>query len=259
MDWADEGESPRAGRSSSGEGWREARGDLRGQRRGLDDRLEGWVSRGRDLVDGVSGARPGTRTPGRGGERAGGGGRGPLDGVGRWVEGKLDWLLDDREDWPEPWQEGDRARGGSGEHPERRPPSGGEFRVEASPPARRSRPPLEAISRRGASPAVRSRQPSAPRATPASPDSEGTEARAAGSGASPRPNPTNEPGPTGGPTTGSRSTPSGQPDWPEDDTFTVPRWVRQESSPPRPVDPLAPAPAPIAPPARPLPRSTRRR
>ncbi|MEY4806376.1 MAG: hypothetical protein RLZZ206_765, partial [Cyanobacteriota bacterium] len=30
----------------------------------LDQRLDRWVSRGRELVDGVAGARPGSRTPG---------------------------------------------------------------------------------------------------------------------------------------------------------------------------------------------------
>jgi hypothetical protein len=106
----------------SGEGWREGRGEGRPGRRALDDRLEQWVSRGRELVDGVSGTRPGTRGAGRGA-----GGR--LDGLGRWVEGKLDWLLDDRDDWREPWET---------------------ERPAADPaPASRPRAPLEAISRRG--------------------------------------------------------------------------------------------------------------
>jgi hypothetical protein len=125
MDWAD---GDGSGADAPG-----ASGEFRPGRRALDDRLETWVSRGRELVDGVSGTRPGTRPPGRGG-----GGR--LDGLGRWVEGKLDWLLDDREDWREPWQEADR-----------------------SAPVRRSRAPLEAISRRQPpSPEAASPAPSPP-------------------------------------------------------------------------------------------------
>ncbi len=59
------------------------------------DRL---VSAGRQLVDGVSGARPGSRTASRGEGRR-------LAGLGRWVENKLDWILEDEDDWREPWQE----------------------------------------------------------------------------------------------------------------------------------------------------------
>lgn len=138
MDWA-EGEDRLAARISGGES--------RSTRRALDDRLGTWVNRGRELVDGVSGARPGSRVPNRGVER-GSGGRGGLEGLGRWVEGRLDWLLDDREDWREPWQEGDR------------PPT---RRWEDAPPASgRSRAPLEAISRRGSG----ARAPEPPPATP---------------------------------------------------------------------------------------------
>lgn len=201
------------------------------------------MSRGRELVDGVSGARPGSRPQGRGGERPGVGGRGALDGVGRWVEGKLDWLLDDRDDWQEPWQEAERPvarRGGSAERGERWQPAVGEPREEASLSSpRRSRAPLEAISRRGASPAERPRrQPfaAAPSAAPPWPEPDGGEERV---------------------TTNPSATTSQ--DWPEEESFTVPRWRRQESPPSKPVDPLAPAAVPDPPTGRPLPRSTRRR
>jgi hypothetical protein len=136
MDWDEVDESSSSERGPARERWRDSRADLRPGRKGLEERLEGWVSRGRDLVDGVSGARPGTRPPARSAERPGAGGRGGFDGLGRWVEGRLDWLLDDRDDWREPWQEAPRA---PAEDPD----------PEPSPP-RRSRPPLEAISRRRA-------------------------------------------------------------------------------------------------------------
>jgi len=83
--------------------------------RGLDQRMDQWVSAGRQFVDGVSGARPG-------GRRSSSGLR--LDQVGRWVEDKIDWLLEDDDGWRESWEE------------------------PASPPQSR-RQPLDAISRRG--------------------------------------------------------------------------------------------------------------
>ena len=90
--------------------------------RGLDQRMDQWVSTGRQLVDGVSGARPG-------GRRSSSGLR--LDQVGRWVEDKIDWLLEDDDGWRESWEE------------------------PSAPQSRRQ--PLDAISRRG-----RSARPSAP-------------------------------------------------------------------------------------------------
>ncbi|WP_411868700.1 hypothetical protein [Vulcanococcus limneticus] len=66
-------------------------------------RLDQWMSAGRQLVDGVAGARPGSRPGGRPAEgRAGG--RPSLEGLGRWVETRLDWLLEDDDDWREPWE-----------------------------------------------------------------------------------------------------------------------------------------------------------
>jgi hypothetical protein len=210
MDWDDEvGRAP-AERSTARDTWREPRGDLRSSRKGLEDRLESLVSRGRELVDGVSGTRPGTRASGRGSERSGAGGRSSLDGLGRWVEGRLDWLLDDRDDWREPWQEADR------------PPA--ERWDGAAPPPRSSRPPLEAISRRGLPP----RENPAAIPPPA-------KAAAPGGGAD-----------------------AARQEWPQEDTFSVPRWRREEPAPKRPLNPLADPPPPSVP-GRPLPRSTRRR
>ncbi|MEB3322439.1 MAG: RNA helicase [Synechococcaceae cyanobacterium] len=94
----------------------------------LEERLDRWVSRGRRLVDGVSGTRPGSRAPARPGERRGAGRGGP-GGLGRWMEDRLDWLLEDGDDWREPWEE---------------PAPDAAERVPARP-----RRPLEAISRRG--------------------------------------------------------------------------------------------------------------
>jgi len=85
--------------------------------RGLDQRMDQWVSAGRQFVDGVSGARPG-------GRRSSSGLR--LDQVGRWVEDKIDWLLEDDDGWRESWE-------------------------EPAPPTQSRRQPLDAISRRGRS------------------------------------------------------------------------------------------------------------
>lgn len=94
--------------------------------------LDRLVSAGRQLVDGVSGARPGSRSGNRGEGRrpAGPAGMPRLDGLGRWVENKLDWILEDEDDWREPWQE---------------------TRPEPSSQARPRRR-LDAISRRSAAP-----------------------------------------------------------------------------------------------------------
>jgi hypothetical protein len=208
MDWVDGVGGAPEGRGMGGgevagpssEGWREGRGEGRPGRRPLDDRLEQWVSRGRELVDGVSGTRPGTRPAGRGA-----GGR--LDGLGRWVEGKLDWLLDDRDDWREPWET---------ERPA----------IPSDPaPTIRPRAPLEAISRRGVlrSPSPTGRSPIGPAST--GPASNGPASTAPAADA---------------PSPASR-------DWPEEDVFTVSRWRRQEPAAPPPVDPLAPPAPPPAP------------
>ena len=154
-------------------------------RRGPDPLEQGFdrlVSAGRQLVDGVSGARPGSRTASRGAQPGGEDRRPGLDRLGRWVEDKLDWILDEDEDWREPWQE-----------PAPRPQPAG-------------RRPLEAISRRG--------RP------------------AEGGGA--------------------------QEDWPDDASFSIPRWQRQPANPqPLAVEvPEDPQPSGTG---RPLPRSTRRR
>jgi hypothetical protein len=85
--------------------------------------LDRLVSAGRQLVDGVSGARPGSRSANRGEGRR-------LAGLGRWVENKLDWILEDEDDWREPWQEA-RPEPSSQARPRRR---------------------LDAISRRSAEP-----------------------------------------------------------------------------------------------------------
>ena len=153
-------------------------------RRGPDPLEQGFdrlVSAGRQLVDGVSGARPGSRTAPRGAQPGGEDRRPGLDRLGRWVEDKLDWILDEDEDWREPWQE-----------PAQRPEPAG-------------RRPLEAISRRG---------------------------RPAEGGAA-------------------------QEDWPDDASFSIPRWQRQPAV-PQPLAVEVPDPQPSAT-GRPLPRSTRRR
>ncbi len=88
-----------------------------------DRRLDQWIETGRQLVDGVAGTRPGRRSAG--------GARPAMDfeKVGRWVGDRIDWLMDEEEDWRDPVE----------------PP----LRAEATAKARSSRKrPLDAISRR---------------------------------------------------------------------------------------------------------------
>ncbi len=77
--------------------------DLRSRRsrEPLDRRLDQWIETGRQFVDGVSGTRPGKRKLGNSSRLYGD----RLDKVGRWVGDKLDWLLEDEEDWLEPWEQ----------------------------------------------------------------------------------------------------------------------------------------------------------
>jgi hypothetical protein len=101
----------------------------------LDQRVDRWVTAGRQFVEGVAGSRPGGRPGPRAGDRR------PqlrprMDEFGRWVEGRLDWLLDDGDDWREPWQEPERS---TPETPPQQPTA----------PGRPRRQGLEAVSRRG--------------------------------------------------------------------------------------------------------------
>ncbi|MFM7636069.1 MAG: hypothetical protein ACKO7Z_10960 [Cyanobacteriota bacterium] len=173
----------------------------------LEQGLDRLVSAGKQLVDGVAGARLGSRPAGsrplpRGGTRRGGS-RLRLDELGRWVEDKLDWILDDEDEWREPWQDQVNPAAAAAGQPLPR------------------RQPLEAISRR----------------------------------TSPRP---------AAPTSPAALASSG--DWPDDASFSVPRWQRpaQPQRPPgRPgeaiASPEAPPPSENRPDGRPLPRSSRRR
>jgi len=200
----------------------------------LEQRLDRWVHRGRQLVDGVSGARPGSRQAAPGANRPGGRAAG-IDGLGRWMENRFDWLLDDGEDWREPWQEADGPRRGrldAGGPPAaaRREPAG-----DGDSPLPRRR--LEAISLRGrdrlaANPGARRGQPSAvPPGDPAFLDERDPPSR-----------------PTGAESEG----------WPQDDVFKLERWQRPARQRSAPVgDPAPPDQDSVS--GRPLPRSTRRR
>ena len=112
----------------------------------LEQRLDQWMTAGRQLVDGVAGTRPGSRGDGRSDGRSGGGLR--LNQVGRWVETKLDWLLEDDDGWRESWEEPERSRRQSEPRqseplrPSSRPP------LDGAVPTRPRRQPLQALSRR---------------------------------------------------------------------------------------------------------------
>jgi len=226
------------------------------------------VSRGRELVDGVSGARPG----GRGPAGAAAGGFNPA-GLGRWVEERLDWLLDDDSDehWREPWQEaaprqGARARGQAWDSAEARRPdpdwrSAERRRPQAGPEAAGSEP-AAPLSHPVQAPPGQER-PRDRGGAPAAPASRrGLEAvsRRQGQPAAPEER---------APAAGEQNA------WPDEASFSLNRWQRPQ--PQRGPDPLQRASSqdasrPVAEPdpapqiggsqpgaRRPLPRSTRRR
>jgi len=107
----------------------------------LEQGLDRLVSAGRQLVDGVAGARPGSRPAARGAARRSGS-LPRLEGLGRWVEDKLDRILDDEDDWREPWQEPQPES--RQEAPQQQ--ATGRRHADAMPEPRRR--PLDAISRR---------------------------------------------------------------------------------------------------------------
>ncbi|MEO1002396.1 MAG: hypothetical protein AAFX65_04710 [Cyanobacteria bacterium J06638_7] len=209
---------------------------------GLEQGLDRLVSAGRQLVGGVSGTRPGSRSSQRSARPASRSAAPRLGELGRWVEDKLDWILEDEDDWREPWQDPrprrsapsrlqPRAEGQIESRPEPRDQPLRQARPPADPapepPAAARRRPLQAISRRAARP--RSFEPppaGAPQSTGAPPQSE---------------------------------------DWPDDTSFSRPRWQRPLSDPARAPDLSADAARSAAAAARqseacrPLPRSSRRR
>jgi len=189
---------------------------------GLEQRFDRWVETGRQLVDGVAGARPGSRGVARGQSRRPGPRLNPGE-LGRWVEGKLDWLLDEEgdDDWREPWQSqrsDDRAsidRPSMDRQPTGRQPS------DRQPFGRRR--PLDAISRRG---------------------------RSVGRAVEPRPLTPELP---------QEAQLTG--DWPDDEAFSVTRWQRQPGPAPE-AQGRQSFDRDLEPPTsggRPLPRSTRSR
>lgn len=226
----------------------------------LDQRLDRWLDRGRALVDGVSGARPGSRAamPSRQGRttEGGAGWRSELQGLGRWVENRLDWLLEDEDDWREPWQTPAEDRMAPPPPPAGRSPlgadgaptqavrsrQGGPLAPEAAP--RAGRRGLEAISRRGRGSAGRQAGPSSPGAlsgdgrrgeTPARADADrpsagagagGSGARAFAAGAGGRA------AAAGVPATPLAPAAGGEPEaWPDDELFSVTRWRRPDGPP----------------------------
>ena len=202
-------------------------------RRGGPDRLEQGIDRlmsaGRQLVDGVSGARPGSRPPARGeGRTAGSLPR--LEGLGRWVENKLDWILEDEDDWREPWQEprpAGRPEFRQEARPEARSEARPEARLEAWPEAsQEARPELRSNGR----PEFRSESRSesrlqsrldASRDFAASSTSFGPSAWATAP-------PSQRRGRRPLEAISRRGGAAADQDWPDDDSFLVPRWQRPE-------------------------------
>ncbi len=68
----------------------------------LDRRVDKWIETGRQFVDGVAGTRPGSKRRYANQTRISGS---RLDNLGRWVGDKLDWFLEDEDEWLEPWEQ----------------------------------------------------------------------------------------------------------------------------------------------------------
>ena len=198
----------------------------------LDRRLDQWLETGRQLVDGVAGTRPGSRSSaGRGGSRST---ATSLDAVGRWVGDKIDWLLDEEDDWGGSW---DSPRSSQAMRPRESMRTQFSSPQDASvsrPAVKSAKRPLEAISRR--QPLLI--RPAEPQQRPLVPPLE----------ASPTP----------------VDVPVDDEGWPDDDSFRLDRWQRTpESIKPQPTSARGSV-APASPPQpsggrRPLPRSSRRR
>ena len=199
----------------------------------LDRRLDQWLETGRQLVDGVSGARPGRRSGA--GARTGRSASASLDAVGRWMGDKIDWLLDEEDDWREPW-DGEAARPSARSRGAFQPQPGSSpmpapYERWTPPPVRGKRP-LQAISRRQPPLIAPASQPPAPQSA-----AEG-----------------------------------GDDGWPDDDSFRLDRWSRSsgpssaassgaDSGTASGIGQASPAGSAARPSGsrRPLPRSSRRR
>lgn len=202
----------------------------RGYRRSeprIEQRLDQWMAAGRQLVDGVAGARPGSR-PGTRSAPSRAGSPLRLDHLGRWVEDRLDWLLEDDDGWREPWQEGSPAR------QERSPRS----TPEPDPWSPAPRP------REARAPAPQPQPPAAP-AAPA-PSSRRRPLEAVSRRTAPLLPPP------------SMEQPVEQQDWPDDSSFSLNRWRRNAGGDLPARGSVAPS-EPTTPAARAVPRSSRRR
>ena len=80
-----------------------------GFRQPLDRRVDKWIETGRQVVDGVAGNRPGPRRVNSMRTSSS-----SFEKVGRWVGDKLDWFLEDEDDWLESWQTESKTSSSSG-------------------------------------------------------------------------------------------------------------------------------------------------
>ena len=69
----------------------------------FERKMDNWIQTGRQVVDGVSGTRPGQRR----GDKQDLLTRSNFDNVGRWVGEKIDWFFEDDDEWIEntSWEE----------------------------------------------------------------------------------------------------------------------------------------------------------
>lgn len=195
----------------------------------LDRRLDQWLETGRQFVDGVAGTRPGSRSAaGRVGGRST---AASIDAVGRWVGDKIDWLLDEEDDWGGSWDPPRSSRGMGPRESRRTQFTAAQDQDASAVPSAVStaKQPLEAISRRQP-PLIRPAEPQRSSAPPAA----------------------------------APPVPVDEEAWPDDDSFRLDRWQRTpgsaQSQPTSARGSTAPASTPQPSGGRrPLPRSSRRR
>ena len=271
--------------------WADGRSERRSYRRPeprFEQRLDQWMTAGRQLVDGVAGARPGSRPSARGAGSAAGPRLRPGD-LGRWVEDKIDWLLEDDDGWREPWQEPQRpgreaasdswAGAGSFTADPSRSPAYAPLRNSDAPSARsfadapvrnQARNPVAGPARNPeAEPRRRPLEAVSLRGTPLLPERPGSLRQA---GATPSGAPGRGAVEPGGIEPARFAAAAADQDWPDDQSFSVSRWRRGDapartsrdfepgsasSSPSlRSPEPQGPS---VAPQPRAMPRSSRRR
>ena len=218
----------------------------------FDQRLDQWLATGRQLVDGVAGARPGSRASGRPQPGGRAGGRPRPGGLGRWVEDTLEWLREDDDGWRESWEE--PAPGSRGRSSEQAWGPSGAWSGSAGWSSAAAEPADFRDSSWAQGPAGAAFNP-APEPDPWAPPS----SRPTRGQGSTNPSPSPASNPTGGPGSGAAAPPQAPMDWRQD--FSAPGQTAVRQAPQvqptqrRPLEALSRRATPLLPPRSPGPEA----